>query len=283
VKLTRPGAILVVPDGRPPEEALARTTHLGIVAHPDDLEILAWPAIRECFGRTDRWFSGIVVADGAGAPRAGKHAALSDVELREIRREEQKTAARMGEYGMVALLDHESAAVKRPSREAVVSDLRVLLAATRPTTVYTHDLADRHDTHVATTLATVEACRALPAEERPTRVLGGEVWRDLSWLSDADRVAEAADGQEELARALISSFESQIAGGKRHDVAVLARRRAHATFHSSHAVDTTSALCLAMDLTPLVRDPGLDPAAYAQRLIDRFGQEVRDRMGRLQG
>ena len=49
----------------------------------------------------------------------------------------------------------------------------------------------------------------------------------------------------------------------------------------SHDVDTTSALCLAMDLTPLVQDPSLDPAAYAQGLIDHFGQEVRDRMGRL--
>ena len=94
MKLTRPGAVIFVPDGRPTEEALARTTHIGIVAHPDDLEILAWPAIRDCFGRTDRWFSGIVVADGAGAPRAGQYAALSDDEMREIRREEQKAAAR---------------------------------------------------------------------------------------------------------------------------------------------------------------------------------------------
>ena len=281
MKLSRPGASLFVPDGRPLEEALARTTHLGIVAHPDDLEIVAWPAIRECFGRTDRWFSGVVVSDGAGAPRAGRYGAFSDAQMREVRQGEQKAAARVGEYSAVALLDHTSAAVKSPARTAVVRDLEGLLKATRPETVYTHDLADRHDTHVAAALATIEACRALPAEDRPARVLGGEVWRDLDWLVDADKVAEDAQGREELAAALIAAFASQIAGGKRHDLAVIGRRRAHATFQSSHAVDTTTALCLAMDLTPLVRDPGLDPAAYAQGFISRFAGEVRDRMERL--
>ena len=281
MRLARPGAVLFVPDGRPLEEALARTTHLGIVGHPDDLEIVAWPAIRACFGRDDRWFAGVVVTDGAGAPRAGRYAALSDARMREVRQDEQKTAARVGEYGVVAMLDYTSAAVKDPAREAVVRELEGLFLATRPDVVYTHDLADRHDTHVATALAAIEACRALPAEDRPGRVLGGEVWRGLDWLADGDGVAEDAAGHEALAQALISSFESQIAGGKRHDVAVIARRRAHATFHASHAVDTTTALCLAMDLTPLVSDPALDPIAYAQGLTSRFGREVRDRMERL--
>ena len=34
-----------------------------------------------------------------------------------------------------------------------------------------------------------------------------------------------------------------------------------------------------MDLTPLVRDVSIDPAAYVQGLIDRFAAEVRDRIG----
>lgn len=281
MKLARPGAALFVPDGCPIEEALARTTHLGIVGHPDDLEIVAWPAIRACLGCDDRWFAGVVVTDGAGAPRAGHDGALTDARMREVRQAEQRAAARVGEYGAVAMLDYTSAAVKSPAREAVVHEIEGLLKATRPEVVYTHDLADRHDTHVATALAAIEACRALPAEDRPGRVLGGEVWRGLDWLAGGDEVAEDAAGREDLAQALISSFQSQIAGGKRHDVAVIARRRAHATFHASHAVDATTALCLAMDLTPLVRDPGLDPLAYAQGLISRFGQEVRERMERL--
>src|SRR6185436_6461202 len=98
------------------------------------------------------------------------------------------------------------AAVKSPSRGAVVGDLRVLLAATRPATVYTHNLADRHDTHVATALATLAACRALTPAERPARVLGGEVWRDLDWLAGADKIAEDVAPRENLAAALIGVF-----------------------------------------------------------------------------
>jgi LmbE family N-acetylglucosaminyl deacetylase len=283
MKLSQPGACIFVPDGQEVADALARTTHLGVVAHPDDLEIVAWPAIRECFGRPDQWFAGVVITDGAGAPRAGKYGAHTNAQMREIRRGEQKTAARVGEYGAVVLLDHTSAAVKSTSRAPIVQDLQALLEAARPATVYTHNLADRHDTHVAAALAAIEACRTLTEGARPSRVLGGEVWRDLDWLVDADKIAEDAGGREDLAARLIATFESQIAGGKRHDLAVLGRRRAHATFQASHAVDTTTSLCLAMDLTPLVRDPDLDPLAYAQGFIERFAEEVRERMERLQG
>ena len=60
-----------IPDGRAQEAALARTTHMGVVAHPDDLEIEGYPGIAECFGRDDRWFCGVVVTDGAGSLAAG--------------------------------------------------------------------------------------------------------------------------------------------------------------------------------------------------------------------
>ena len=63
MKLNVETAELFVPDGTPAQEAFARTTHMGIGAHPDDLEILAWDGIAECFGRDDAWFSGVVVTE----------------------------------------------------------------------------------------------------------------------------------------------------------------------------------------------------------------------------
>src|SRR5262249_25512801 len=80
MKLRNPGALVSVPDGRPVEEALARTTHLGIVAHPDDLEILAARGILECYKPADRWFCGIVITDGAGSARSGPYAGLDDAQ-----------------------------------------------------------------------------------------------------------------------------------------------------------------------------------------------------------
>jgi LmbE family N-acetylglucosaminyl deacetylase len=283
MKLNRPRAEVFVPDGRPLAEALGRTTHAGVVAHPDDLEIMAWPAIRDCFGSEERWFLGVVATGGSGSARSGPHASLRDAEMLALRVREQKKAATLGEYGAVVLLDYASAEVKAPDRTPVVEDVITVLRAARPSVVYTHNLADRHGTHVGMALATIDACRALTAEERPGRLLGGEVWRDLDWLTDGDKVAEDAAGHENLAAALIGLFDSQIAGGKRYDLAVIGRRRAHATYHDSHHVDTTSALSLAMDLTPLLRDASLDPAAYAQGLIDRFGADVRGRIARLSG
>jgi LmbE family N-acetylglucosaminyl deacetylase len=283
LKLTRPTAELFIPDGRAQGEALSRTTHMGIVGHPDDLEILAWPGIRDCFGRSDRWFCGVVVADGAASPRTGGYGAVPDAEMRVVRRREQRKAAQLGEYGAVALLDFTSPELKAPGREAVIRDISELLVAARPGVLYTHNLADRHDAHVAAALAVIEACRGLPEKDRPRRVLGGEVWRDLDWLSGDDRVAEDAAGLEHLAAGLIGAFDSQVSGGKRYDRAVLARRTAHATFHESHAADRTTALAFAMDLTPLVTDASLDPSAFLKGLIGHFAAEVGDRLGRLSG
>src|SRR5262249_30593797 len=154
-------------------------------------------------------------------------------------------AAALGKYGAVVMLDYTSAGL-REARPAVVGDLVGLMGAMRPRLLHTHNLADRHPTHVAAALAAIEACRAVPAAAGPERVLGGEVWRDLDWLAAADKVAEDVGGRETLAADLIAVFDSQIAGGKRYDLAVAGRRRAHATYHESHAIDAATALSYAM-------------------------------------
>jgi LmbE family N-acetylglucosaminyl deacetylase len=278
--LHKSGAEVFAPDGVAAAEALARTTHLAIGAHPDDIEIMALHSILECFGDAKRWFCGVVVADGAQAPRGGAYADLSDDRMREVRRREQRKAAVVGEYGAVVQLDYTSREVKDAADRRVVEDLHALLRAARPEIVTTHNLADRHDTHVATALRAIQACRELAPAERPARLLGGEVWRDLDWMAEADKLALDVQAHESLAMALVGVFDSQIAGGKRYDLATLGRRRAHATYQESHGLDATSALSLAMDLTPLVRDAGLDVAAYTQGIIDRFGSDVGARIGR---
>ena len=270
-----------VPDGRPLQEAVARTTHMGIVAHPDDLEILAYPGILDCLRAGDRWFCGVVATDGRGSPRSGPFAGMTDDAMRAIRQREQEKAALVGEYGAVVMLDRTSADVQGPGRAPLVQELTDLLLAGRPEVVYTHSPADRHPTHVAVVLATLAACRALPADQRPARVLGGEVWGDLEWLTAEEKVALDVSGRDNIGAALMGVFDSQIAGGKRYDLAVPARRLAHATYHDSHSVDASRALCLAMDLTPLVRDPAKSVAAYVQERIDRFAADVRARIERL--
>jgi len=279
----RTHAEIYVPDRTPEKEALARTTHLGIGAHADDLEIMAFQGILACFQREDLWFSGVVVTDGSGSPRDGAYRDYSDREMQRVRRIEQKKAAILGEYSAQILLDHPSAAVKDPASHLVVEDLQEVLRVTHPKTIYTHNLADKHDTHVAVALRVIQALRALKPAELPLKVYGCEVWRDLDWLHDSDKVAFDVSAHENLQAALLGVFDSQIAGGKRYDLATLGRRRANATYHASHGVDVTTGTVFAMDLTPLILNPELRPAELIDGLIEGFHKDVGDRLARLEG
>jgi LmbE family N-acetylglucosaminyl deacetylase len=283
VKLHLPTAEVYVPDGAAVEDALARTTHLAVSAHQDDLEIMAADGILKCFQQERRWFSGVVVTDGAGSPRDDLYRDYTDEQMKAVRRKEQKKAAFVGEYAAVVLLDYPSSAVKSASDPRVALDLAAVLRAARPEVVYTHNLADKHDTHVAVTLRTIAAIRALPAAERPARLFGCEVWRDLDWPTDADKVAFDLSPHENLQAALLGVFDSQICGGKRYDLATQGRRRAHATYAASHGTDTATGITYALDLTPLVADASLDPWAYVDGYVQRFRDEVRHRLGALSG
>ncbi len=275
------GAELFVPDGAAPEDALRRTTHLAIGAHPDDIEILAYHGIAECFGRADRWFAAVVVTDGGGSPRTGPYAGYSDEDMRKIRRAEQIKAAIVGEYSAVALLDYPSAAAKDPKRADVIEDLESILLAVRPQVLYTHNLADKHETHVAVALRTIAAARRLPPEARPRAFFGCEVWRDLDWLLDADKRVLDVSPRENLAMALVGVFDSQISGGKRYDLATAGRRRAHATYHESHGTDVSTGLTFAMDLSPLLQDPAPSVEEYVLEHIRRFEADVSAKLRKL--
>ncbi len=278
MKLSRDTAAILVPDGVPIQEALARTTHLAVAAHQDDIEIMAYDGILRCFQRDDRWFCAVIVTNGSGSPRDDLYKDYTDEEMQRVRRKEQKKAAVVGEYGALALLDHPSSAVKDGANEAPVADLVRLLQAARPQVVYTHNLADKHDTHVAVALRVVEAIRRLPAGERPEHLFGCEVWRDLDWLVDEDKVSFDLSAHENLQAALLGVFDSQICGGKRYDLATMGRRRANATYDTPYEPDRATGIGLAMDLTPLIQEPAQSVETYVQDVIDRFAQEVKDRL-----
>jgi LmbE family N-acetylglucosaminyl deacetylase len=274
MELRRKSAQIFVPDGLPAEQALARTTHMAIAAHQDDIEIMAIDGILACFQQSERWFTGVVVTDGAGSPRDDLYRDYSDEQMRAVRAVEQKKAAYVGEFAAQLLLDYPSASIKNPADPDPLADLTALLRLARPQVVYTHNLADKHPTHVAVALRTITALRSLPASERPQRVIGCEVWRDLGWMLDEDKVVFNTTPHENLQMALLGVFDSQISGGKRYDLASMGRRRANATYFASHAVDAMDSMAAGMDLTPLIHDPSLDPWEYVSGYIQRFAADV---------
>lgn len=284
MKLSRPDSDIFLPEisaGLTPEAALARTTHLCVIAHQDDIEINAYPAVAACYGRTDKFFTGVVMTNGAGSARTGKYGHVTDAQMQEIRKEEQRTAARLGKYNLQLQLSHASGDVKKSGHAGVAADLAAIFGGCRPSVVYLHQPADKHDTHVGCFLRCIEAIRALPRDRRPARVLGVEGWRDLDWLADNDKVPMDASANPELAEKLVAVFDSQIAGGKRYDLAAMGRRLANATFFASHSTDKTNAISLAMDLTPLVQDDTLSVADFTLRHIENLRADVAGRLAKM--
>lgn len=272
IQFTNPGATLTVPDGR--AMALARITHLGIGAHQDDLEFMAFEGILNCYQKADQWFGGVTCTDGAGSARQGRYAHFSDSQMRAVRHEEQERAAKIGQFGVMIQLDYPSASLHSDGLPKLQADLVKILSATHPSVVYTHNLADKHPTHLNVAAAVIGALRELAPQWKPLHFYGCEVWRDLDWMPDPEKVLLDLSGGEELAAALNNVFDSQITGGKQYHVGVQGRRNAHATFLDAHHVDRSTALSFAMDLMPLILSPELNPADYVGGIINRFRAEV---------
>lgn len=273
-----------ISDGTSAQEALARTTHLAIGAHSDDLEIMAYHGIVGCYGyrKTDKWFSGITVTDGRGSSRSGPYSDCTDEEMADIRKNEQRQAAMVGKYGAMIQLAYESDQIMQDDgQNHLRDDLSSVFDFCQPEIVYTHNPADKHDTHIAVLSAAIHVMRELPSEKRPKRILGCEVWRDLDWMPDEDKVALDVSKRENLANALVGIFDSQITGGKRYDRAAVGRRYANATFFHAGGQDRIEQLTFAMDLTPLVEDSEMDVKGYVLSYIEKFRCEVESNLDRF--
>ena len=279
MKLNNENAVLYIPDGK--ENGYERTTDLCISAHQDDIEIMSYGPTVKCYQKDNLWFSGVVVTDGAGSPRSGEYEKYTDEQMKEVRIEEQKAAALIGGYASQFLLGYSSKNVKTPGNEVLIEELKNVIMACSPKNLYTHNLADKHDTHVATALRVIEAVRRIPKEKRPEKVYSLEVWRALDWLCDEDKVIFDTSKHPNLAAALLGVYDSQIAGGKRYDAAALGRRLANATFFESHGVDDIESMSYGLDITELVNDETISPEEFIVKYIEKFKSEIKDRLERL--
>ena len=254
----------------PAGEAPATVTHLGIGAHPDDLEFMALHGILASYTNPENRFGAVVITDGAGSPGAADREHLV-----AQRRTEQRRAAELGRYGFVVQLGYDSRAVKGgPQFHDLVEDLTALLRASDAGIVYSHQPFDRHPTHQWAFRATLAALHRLPPDQRPFRWLGGEVWRGLDWLPAGRKVRLDVSGGVGLAAQLGKVWTSQLTGGKRYDLAVDGRYRANATFDNSHASDAATHLSYAIDLTELLATNGPTTDAFVDAVLAEFAAEI---------
>src|SRR5215468_6349145 len=110
MKLHNATAEIFIPDGRSLDAALKRITHLGIGAHQDDLEFMAFHGILACYLSQTDWFGGVTCTNGGGSARIGTYAAYTDEQMQAVRRREQRASAVIGSYGVMIQLDYPSTA-----------------------------------------------------------------------------------------------------------------------------------------------------------------------------
>lgn len=264
----------------PDKKSLEGVTHMCIAAHQDDIEIMAYAPISECYESKENAFAGVVVTDGAGSPRTGEFADMTDEQMKEVRVLEQQKAADIGKYRAAIQLGFPSKDVKNPENGEPVDEIYKLLMSVKPKYLYTHNIADKHETHVAVALRTIEAVKRMPKEDRPQAFTALEVWRSLDWLSDSDKVCLDTAKYPEVARELLTVHRSQVAGGKRYDNAAIGRRFANATFFASHDTDECISMNFGLDLIPLV-EGSETPAEFINKYIDKFKGEVNSTLERL--
>lgn len=281
MKLFKDSAEIFIPDGKNEQEAITRTTYMSIAAHQDDLEIMSMDGIIKAFGKDDEWYFGVVVTNGAGSPRDDLYADYTDEKMQKVRREEQKRAAYLGGYGALGLLDYTSKEVRDISERRAIDDIKNLIRAAKPKVIYTHNLADKHDTHLGVAVKVIKALRELKDEYMPEEFYGCEVWRALDWVNDNEKITFNLSQRPNISSALVKVFDSQICGGKRYDLATEGRWLANATFAAFNSTDEVSLASYAMNLLPLLEDSDIDVIEYVTGYIDRFKFDVKNKLQKL--
>ena len=272
-------AEVFIPLNSEKQSAFKGVTHLAIAAHQDDIEIMAQHGILSCFGKVDKNFSAVVCSDGAGSPRSGIYENYTNQEMMEIRKMEQKKAAVIGDYASLFLLKHPSDLIKDGNERTIIEDIKSIIMELKPQIIYTHNPGDKHDTHVAVCLRVIKALVEIAPSYKPEAVYGCEVWRGLDWLNDNEKIVLDVSEHPGVKAALLGVFDSQIAGGKRYDLATLGRFSSNATFYASHETDHADALSYAIDLTPLI--DGADVAEFMFAYINKFAMDVEEKIGRM--
>ncbi|MBQ8178029.1 MAG: PIG-L family deacetylase [Clostridia bacterium] len=249
-------------------------TELVVVAHQDDIEIMCPQAIIKGYQSDKYGMVGVVCADGSGSPRSGPFASMTNEEMMKVRRLEQIKAAEIGDYSALVMLNYTSSELKDRNNPSPKNDVKEIVLNYKPETMYIHNLADKHPTHVGTAVNCVKALRELPKEARPKKLYGCEVWRNLDWLADEEKVFFDLTGYEQLMRDVLDVYESQIAGGKEYCTAAIGRRAGNATFSASHGVDVAEHVAYGMDLTPLIEDDSIDPKQFIVDKIMQFAKDI---------
>lgn len=253
---------------------------LAIGAHQDDIEIMSFPPILEAY-HSDKKFAAVTCTDGAGSPSSGPYATYTREEMIECRKQEEKNAAKLGNYAFLIQLGYTSnEARSKDTNQFIVEDLEQIILKYRPKRIYTHNPFDKHKTHLAVFSATMKALHNILNDYEPMKVYGGECWRDLDWIPDGMKENVSIGNDITLLEILLGTYQSQVASGKRYDKAAIARLQANSTYADPYSLDKSNYVSCFLDLTEIaLKHVTLEE--YVNKFLKFFENEVNENIENL--
>jgi len=248
---------------------------LAISAHQDDIELMAYGGIYKTITNPNYSFTAVVCSDGRNSPRLGEFAEYTDEMMMACRRQEQISAADIGRYERLYLLNYTSEQCRQMDNK-LIDDLIKIILDVKPDIIMTHNPMDKHSTHLGVAIHVIKALLRIRDQFVPNKVLGCEVWRDLDWIDDDEKIVIDCGKDPQLQYDLLNVFVSQVAGGKRYDKAGVGRRYANATFFASHNCDDYQMINYAVDLKPLIENDRLSVEEFCLGYVNRFRQSISD-------
>lgn len=262
----------------PKNRKTEKVKYLTICAHQDDNEIMAIHGILKGYYSKKFSFACVVTTDGGGSARSGEYKDYTDEMMKKVRIEEQKKASEIGRYHSLYLLNYTSKEVKDDDNKDIVNEYKDIILELKPKVIYTHNILDKHPTHLGVVKKVIAAIQSLDKKDRPNIVYGCEVWRGLDWINDEKKIGLDVSRNEKLQKQLLNVFKSQIAGGKAYTKATIGRRYANATYFQSHSVDSYKMISFAIDLTPLIKNDGLSIKEYATTFINDLYEDINSKI-----
>lgn len=254
-------------------DACQKTTHLAIGAHQDDVEIMAMSGILECFGISHNWFSSVTLSTGTGKNRKDIYRTLSDDELKDVRVEEQKKAAIIGNYAVSISMKYQTQEIRMLDSNAL-EDIKSIILMMKPRIIFMHSPFDNYDTHVAACILTLKALQEVREEYIPERLLGCEVWGSLDWLPTKFKVYLPVQDRENIINACMGVYDSQIYGGKRYDLGVNSRLQSNAVFSLDSKYGYEKKVAFAINLKPLIWKDLNGVLDFIDVVIDSYRKDV---------
>ena len=165
--------------------------------------------------------------------------------------------------------------MKNPSNLKTVEEIAEIIRACRPEIVYTHNLADKHDTHVAVAMRTIAAIRSLPAGQRPKRCIRLKYGAGLTGSTTMKKSALTPPSTPTLRRC--SGIRQPDCG--RQALRQRAGPQARERHFRKHDTDDVKA-SYGLDIAELVNSD-MDYFDFINRFIKNFRKDVEERIRSL--